>query len=220
MVILTPFLAGRTSQSAWRTGRGQTRGSPASTTSSWPCSQSSSASPWKAGRPSSTGWVSFDNNFHFQSHPHPRNWCRCHCPDCLAESRLAPIWSPTIYHSNFKSFPRKSHTKYQILGAPLKLNVEICQKICCFFCFLTFLRLSSKVCLRNLFSSKCELVANRLNVASINLNFSHSSSKRNLKNLTNPNPPIQAIQSFVIKIMEWHAPSDIGKMQFLLQVGK
>ena len=138
MVILTPFLAGRTSQSAWRTGKGQTRGSPASTTSSWPCSQSSSASPWKAGRPSSTGWVSFDNNFHFQSHPHPRNWCRCHCPDCLAESRLAPIWSPTIYHSNFKSFPRKSHTKYQIFGAPLKLNVEICQKICCFFLLPNF----------------------------------------------------------------------------------
>ena len=47
---------GTTSRSAWRSGRARTRGSPASTTSCWPCSPPSSASPWRGGHPSCTGW--------------------------------------------------------------------------------------------------------------------------------------------------------------------
>ena len=43
-------------QSVWRSGLGRTRGSPASTTSCWPCSPPSSASPWRAGPLSCTGW--------------------------------------------------------------------------------------------------------------------------------------------------------------------
>ena len=47
---------GTTSRSAWRSGRARTRGSPASTTSCWPCSPPSSVSPWRVGPPSCTGW--------------------------------------------------------------------------------------------------------------------------------------------------------------------
>ena len=51
-----PFLnSGTMNQSVWRSGLGRTRGSPASTTSCWPCSPPSSASPWRAGPLSCTG---------------------------------------------------------------------------------------------------------------------------------------------------------------------
>ena len=87
---------GTTSRSAWRSGRARTRGSPASTTSCWPCSPHSSASPWRAGPLSSTGCV-------LSSFSGPR--CRCHCPDCLAETRLAATGSPsrpTHHHFSLK----------------------------------------------------------------------------------------------------------------------
>ena len=48
--------SGTMNQSAWRSGQGQTRGSPALTTSCWPCSPPSSVSPWRVGPPSCTGW--------------------------------------------------------------------------------------------------------------------------------------------------------------------
>ena len=144
---------------------------------------------WPAVTPSSTGSVSQD----FQPHPHLRNWCRCHCPDCLAESRLAPVWPAAIYHSS----PTSNPPLESLLLVESTIKVEICQRIGSFFCRLTFPWFSHKVCLRNLFlgGAKCEQSCQQVESPFINFNFPHSSSVsgkqlQNLQNLTNPSNPL------------------------------